>query len=674
MAKRSITVNYFRDGKLDEKITANSDYPYLSVYLDDENMGSILPGHTGVVDIDNKAHYLLLKIDYVLNNKLLKEEHESFVIPPNSYPDLVPESYVYNVRVDNKLGVKNFMGWFFKGAAVAILAGERNGQKVLMSDMFEVKIEEDPELKSANEREIAIKNQVDSVVNKILNAKADDRDYSSLDFLPDECKQSKYYKHIILTIVNTVFSDVIQNFCDNIWDARLIIQYIQRLSTIPGYKDTIDNMIRNKDYFCPTDGHINDGAIESVLPADDPVGALDAMEAKDIPVLKEPLLKDYEAIEFANKSNDPKVLHSAMHLILRSNFEKEDLDSLKKWLLFFGAFREGAGASDAATYRALLNANQKVFHPTFEINDNFKLGKTVDMIIAEAMRCSRSGSFNDFDNDLEEFLKYTCPFRHVDKSQYDILLKVFAHIGAYKEEEMVLQAMVDNMIERSPEQEARLAFLRENDVPVGNVEEFRVAENDIESGQFVYEYRTLNWTAKEVQDYFTSHSAQGKFDSNMSYVVAEWSKTINSSAIWDIDAVIARIDQELQENYGDRLLVTKVKSGANSEWIEYLESIYIVERDAYKKEYRWLQFNISGENITKKQTHIMVQALYWPGVDSSVIHLDDVYGQNAAAAKKTIALKGKQNPRWNVYIESVVNIAVEEIEKWINSAADANIY
>lgn len=532
-------------------------------------------------------------------------------------------------------------------------------------------LEEDKEQKKINNIMIA----VNSVIDNELRKKSGERDFSSVNVLSRELRESTYYKKRIDDIEKSYFKNVILYFNENIWDIPVIIDYLQELSTIPEFKDKTEALLKHRRYFSKIDRfNNNDGAVNSVLPVNDPIGILNRMEARKIQIPKDSLLKDYKLIENARNSNDSQTLQVAVRLILRSEYEEKDLEALKKWLLFYGTFKEGTDATDSEIYKTLLIANQKVFHPIYAIGDSFKLGKTVDMLIAEAMRCSRSGSFNDFDNDLEEFLKYTCPFRHVDKSQYDILLKVFAHIGAYKEEKMVLQAMVGNMIERSPEQEARLAFLRDNDVPAGNVEEFKAAENDIESGQFVYEYRTLNWTAKEIQDYFASHSAQGKFDGNMSYVVAEWSKTINSSATWDIDAVIARIDHELQENYGDRLLVTKVKSGANSEWVEYLETIYIVERDAKKKEHRWLQFNISGENITRKQTHIMVQTLYWPGVDSSVIHFDDVYGQNAAAAKKTIALKGKQNPRWNVYIESVVNIAVEEIEKWINSTSDASIY
>ena len=622
--------------KIERKKTLLGTYKYY-VIIDNQRCGEIKDGGRFEISVNDNSHSIIIEYPEYDGRGTHYVPSENFYIPAN---DL---DYYYRAEIVKKPGLLSGYGFC---------------------------LIEDPVQKKKNDEELKLRKQINAVLVPILNTKDDKRDYNKLNTLSSKLRNTNYYKKLITNIVDSKIQDSVNYYIENIWDVRIIISYIENLAGIPEYKETVNQLLKHKAYFCPNEISINDGAIESVLPADDPISALNEMEAIDIPVLKKPLLNDYKAIEAAYKSDSPKIIYSAIRLILRCLFEKDDLDALKKWLLFFGVFREGVSAKDAATYRALLTANQKVFHPIYKIGDDFKLGKTVDMIIAEAMRCSRSGSFSDFDKDLEEFLKYTCPFRHVDKSQYTILLKVFAHINAYNEEKMVLQAMVDNMIERTPEQESRLCFLKDNSISGNSVQDFTVVENNSESGQFIYEYRTLNWNSKEIQDYFVSHSAQGVFDKDMSYVVAEWSKTINSSIIWDTDSVLKEIDRELKENYGDRLLVGRVKSGANSEWVEYVDSIYIVEKDAEKKEYRWLQFNISGENVTRKQIHIMVQALYWPGVDSSVIHLDDVYAKNAAAAKKTIALKEKQNPRWNVFINSIVEIAVGEIEKWINSTGD----
>ena len=668
MAQRKIIIRYYRNGKLDESLKSLRGYLECVVFLGEERIGAVIPGHTESITINEDSYVLTLRIWNPV------ERMEYFTIPADSHPNFGPKEYIYNVKVDDALNnVKNFSKTLFKGIATKFVAGESAAQRLVQENSVVVAFEEDPIQKKKNEDTLNTIKQIDGTVYRILHTLKDEKDYSVLNSLPDNCKNSDYYKYTISRIANSAIKDSVKYYNEFIWDVRIVMSYLENLASLPGGENYIRKLLKNKSYFCPTEERINDGAIESILPSNDPVSALEELDAKNIPILKKPLLTQKEVMEkFSNLPNDQKALNICVHLITKDIFEKEDLDALKKWLLFYGVYREGASADDAATYRVLLEANQFVFHPSYKIGEEFKLGKTVDMLIAEAIRCSRSGSFDDYDKDLEEFLRYSCPFRGVDKTQYDILLKIFAHLNAFKEEKMVLQAMVDNMIERTPEQEARLSFLKNNDISSDSVKDFSVVENNSETGSFIYEYRTLNWNSKEIQDYFVSHSAQGKFDDNMSYVVAEWSKTINSSITWDTESVMKEIDRELKENYGDRLQVGIVKSGANSEWVEYLDSIYICEKDTEKKEYRWLQFNISGENITRKQIHIMVQALYWPGVDSSVIHLDDVYSKNSAAAKKTVALREKQNPRWNVFINSIVEIVVGEIEKWINSSGDTS--
>ena len=164
---------------------------------------------------------------------------------------------------------------------------------------------------------------------------------------------------------------------------------------------------------------------------------------------------------------------------------------------------------------------------------------------------------------------------------------------------------------------------------------------------------------------------QGRFQDKTPYVVAEWSKTINSSIKWDTNAIANEISKELSDNYDDELLVGIIKTASNGDWIEYEDTIAIyVNSNTSTEEFRWLAFNVIGRNINKKQISVMVQALYWPGSDINVIQLDDIYNKNTMVAKKITAIKDNQYPRWNIYINSIVDIAVGEIEKWINSSGD----
>lgn len=534
---------------------------------------------------------------------------------------------------------------------------------------------ENPATKSRNDIELKKRAEIEAVFNQIKKDRYGRNDYSISNSLSLEHRQTRYYQRIINAIKLVEFKNAVQYFCERVWDIRTVIWEIESLAGIPEFRNEIDYLLSNKSYFTPIDtSETNDGAIESVLPSVDTIDALNKLKTETRPDLKKSLLEDYNVILSSKNSDNLEELTNAIRLILRCDYSEEDFDELKRWLLCFGIFIESAGAKEASVYKKLQRANQQVFSPTVKVDNDYKLAKTVDMLIAEAVRCSDSKSFEEFDKDLEEFLKYTCPFRRVNKSQYDILLQIFAHIGAYEQEKMVLQAMVDNMIERTPEQEARLVFLRNNSLSIEKMQKFEETKQSTQEGSIVYEYRTLNWSENDIRDYFIAQSTNGTFNTDMPYVVAEWSKTINSSVTWEIEDIAKQIERELVDNYGDRLRVVTIKTGINSEWIEYSDTICIVEKDINNKEYRWIAFNVIGENITKKQIHIMIQALYWPSIDHSIMSLEDIYSKNAAVAKKVIALKSKHNPRWNIYIESVVNIVVSVIEKWINNGVGESIY
>ena len=534
---------------------------------------------------------------------------------------------------------------------------------------------ENPATKSRNDIELKKRAEIEAVFNQIKKDRYGRNDYSISNSLSLEHRQTRYYQRIINAIKLVEFKNAVQYFCERVWDIRTVIWEIESLAGIPEFRNEIDYLLSNKSYFTPIDtSETNDGAIESVLPSVDTIDALNKLKTETRPDLKKSLLEDYNVILSSKNSDNLEELTNAIRLILRCDYSEEDFDELKRWLLCFGVFIESAGAKEASVYKKLQRANQQVFSPTVKVDNDYKLAKTVDMLIAEAVRCSDSKSFEEFDKDLEEFLKYTCPFRRVNKSQYDILLQIFAHIGAYEQEKMVLQAMVDNMIERTPEQEARLVFLRNNSLSIEKMQKFEETKQSTQEGSIVYEYRTLNWSENDIRDYFIAQSTNGTFNTDMPYVVAEWSKTINSSVTWEIEDIAKQIERELVDNYGDRLRVVTKKTGINSEWIEYSDTICIVEKDINNKEYRWIAFNVIGENITKKQIHIMIQALYWPSIDHSIMSLEDIYSKNAAVAKKVIALKSKHNPRWNIYIESVVNIVVSVIEKWINNGVGESIY
>lgn len=164
--------------------------------------------------------------------------------------------------------------------------------------------------------------------------------------------------------------------------------------------------------------------------------------------------------------------------------------------------------------------------------------KSVDMIIAEALRLYYVNAVDKINESLSDFLNIGCKCFEIGQEQYNILLNVFEYLNAYKQEEMVLGAMVSNYIERTPEQEERLNFLRtqKSGFSQGGSSVYKPVEvQKIPEDKLVYEYRTVTWKESDITNYFDSLSIQNQTVS-LPFVVNEWSKNINAPGIkWDIE-------------------------------------------------------------------------------------------------------------------------------------------
>ena len=62
---------------------------------------------------------------------------------------------------------------------------------------------------------------------------------------------------------------------------------------------------------------------------------------------------------------------------------------------------------------------------------------SVDMVIAEELRHIHSGSADQYDETLQDWLS-NCGTR-VDRNQLDVLQNVFFHFGAFGQEQIVLE-------------------------------------------------------------------------------------------------------------------------------------------------------------------------------------------------------------------------------------------
>lgn len=224
-------------------------------------------------------------------------------------------------------------------------------------------------------------------------------------------------------------------------------------------------------------------------------------------------------------------------------------------------------------YLRLSTAKEKVGKDNPFISASTEQILPIDLLIAQSIKSSKSGSPQEVDTNLDEFLEYyplICTSSWED--QLFILQKVFAYLKMYSQERKVLEFLVKNNIPRTEQIDRRLNFLKnlnQNDISnaANSIEEFSIQTSD---NEIAYDYRFISWTVSEINSYMNLLTSEDK-TLDLPMVVAEWNKKIPQKNIrWSTDAMQVYLDKYLHENFGDlyaeELLADK-----------YYEGVYIVK-------------------------------------------------------------------------------------------------
>lgn len=300
----------------------------------------------------------------------------------------------------------------------------------------------------------------------------------------------------------------------------------------------------------------------------------------------------------------------------------------------------------------------------------------IDLLIAQSIKSSKSGSPQEVDANLDEFLEYyplICTSSWED--QLFILQKVFAYLKMYSQERKVLEFLVKNNIPRTEQIDRRLNFLKnlnQNDISnaANSIEEFSIQTSD---NEIAYDYRFISWTVSEINSYMNLLTSEDK-TLDLPMVVAEWNKKIPQKNIrWSTDAMQVYLDKYLHENFGD-LYTTKIKNcgAVLSNEVEYEPSVYIEATDSAK--YPWLSFVVTGEQLTMTQVSFAIYALYLPTKDFQCTQAVDTIEQNQKYQNRLITLKQAQNPKIKNYIESINEILISGLEAWLNNNNTSSMY
>lgn len=361
----------------------------------------------------------------------------------------------------------------------------------------------------------------------------------------------------------------------------------------------------------------------------------------------------------------------ALRLILWCD---KDIDSLKRIrdLLIYDSFITSKNEIDLKNSDTLKNIYQMYYAkmiPSDSRKDaNVYYYPSIDLLAAQAIVYSRGNIVDNINKSLDTFLSVLGK-DGLEASQYEALRKVFEYLKAYKQEEKVLNAMFENNVVRTPEQESRLAFLKNpNFKNTPNMLSEKAKNNEV-----LYDYRSVKWSVQETRSYFDALTMNSRV-LTMPMVVKEWAKNISVNDMkWQIKEVGSVIEQSLVSNFGERFQMKYVESGASTEaGTETDPSIYIYETGNTKNNYPWLAFIVKGDQLTLSQVNLAIYTLFVPG--KVELQGTSFSQKNTELCNMLLVLKEEQNPKINNYLTTMSKVLDQEIVKWFEGNISDSMY
>ena len=672
---RTVTINY---KTINYSTLADPKEVY--VMLDNENLGYLLPDQYLEIDIDDNEHSIYCSV--VISDVTTLFTDMVLIPTDKCFKKLKKIKYIYNVYLETtsfgtryKSTMKNmFLTLLNPNQAVDNINRDCFTLSIVQPDENEREVRN-----NIRENEIFFKGDeaIENILDQFWENPCATIDFSLYDRLTEEAKDFSMMRDVSYPIlIERVYFMLCMQYFENSMSIRYMLFILSRLKHIEECKDVFDTSLNNFKYIFMDNNDINSVFTENVIEEleylkKNPVEA-DMFDAREYEKMRKKLEENEKEFNGDYVNVNGSIPKTVFDFIVKADEGKEYFERLKKTLIGV-AFAEKERPDFAPVYSIFTEANDMVFTPWVQGKNVIK-SKTVDMLIADAIHYTNVNSINNIDNDLKIFLEKLCPDYDIDASQYTILQKVFANLHAYKQETMVLEAMIKNGVQRKPEQDERLAFLKKNgsNASLGRMTVNIGATSNVtsEDGKLLYDYRLFTMNENDMINYFNELSMANNTIS-CPIVVDEWSKNIEANNInWNASNICERINLSLKKNFGDKYTSEIIESGLMSEdWQEYVPSILV--SDVSNNGYPWLEFVVSGDQLMINQLALSIYSLYVPEKDTLS---SSNYDRNASILRKVQMLKQNQNPKMHNIIEIIKNLMVKELELWINSAEDNNIY
>lgn len=362
-----------------------------------------------------------------------------------------------------------------------------------------------------------------------------------------------------------------------------------------------------------------------------------------------------------------------VNILMMSDVSISALDELKRAILFL-ALDDNRDNESNEQYFALSKLAEISFGSTHSLGEQKIVCPSVDVLIATAIRYSKNGRTEEFDEKLQAWFATPYLFE-LKEEQCQLLQTVFEELGAYSSEQILLESMMNWDVKHTMEQEKRLLFLKQNATvitkdtskytPVNVVDNCFSYKNVSENSELIYDHRFLTWNVGDIDNYFKNLTLTGKAH-KIAAVVDKWSKNVTmESEFWNNSSVAAVLETTIKDEFNEAYKVVSVKAGVViDDEIDATPAVYIQPTDEAR--YQDIAFLVVGEPMTKTQLHLSIFVLVLP---------DELVEDNEKVSKRISSVKEKHNPKLETYLETTKSIIIEQVNKWVvSTTGNMDIY
>lgn len=518
---------------------------------------------------------------------------------------------------------------------------------------------------------------VENAFRTFIENPIESRDFSVIDNIPGDLRKTDDFIGKVMEIFKEYVRFCANGYRNNEISTNMVYKYLDELHHFSELGKEFETWFKNKEYF-----EMDEKVFGSVLDVDRSIkeqfqeilhGGLPDSTKTFFAIMSNAYSVMLNS-EFQGEKLDEEAANLALvNILMMSELPVSAFDELKRAILFL-ALDDNRNNENNEQYFALSKLAEITFGSTHLLEGKKIVCPSVDTLIAAAIRYSKNGRTNEFDQQLQVWTATSYLF-DLNEEQCRILQNVFEELGTYSSEQILLESMMNWDVKHTIEQERRLLFLKQN-AGVISKDTSKYTPVDVENTGFdyknvndnselIYDHRFLNWNAGDIDNYFKNVTLTGKVH-KVAAVVDKWAKNVTmESRSWDNSAITMVLKERMQDEYGEAYQVVSVKAGVIiDDEIDASPAVYIHPTDLAR--YQDIAFLVIGEPMTKTQLHLSIFVLVIPGETNE---------DNEKISKRIFSVKEKQNPKLETYVETTKSIITEQVNKWIvSSTGNMDIY